>query len=63
MLRVLLALILIVASICFNLKVGSQINLSDSYQLSCNGGNGHIYYSAKNLPNGVKLIDDKLEIV
>lgn len=63
MLRVFLALILIATSFSFNLKVGSQINLFDSYQLNCNGGKGQIYYSAKNLPNGVKLVHDKLVIV
>ena len=41
---------------------GPRIVLSNSYQLTCEGGVGEISYDATNLPKGVAIKDDEIYI-
>lgn len=59
---ILISLLLLTASLSFKLEIGAQITLDQAYQLSCAGAQGPVSYQASNLPAGVRLNNNKIEV-
>lgn len=59
---ILIATLLLTACFGLELKVGAQLNLDKAYSLACSGAQGAITYQASNLPQGVRLYNDKIEL-
>ena len=45
------------------LQIEPKISLVNSYELACSGAKGQVSYQATNLPAGVSLIGNRIEIV
>jgi hypothetical protein len=53
-------ILLLTASFGLELQVTSQLDLDKPYALACSGAQGHVTYQAYNLPQGVRLNNDKI---
>ena len=60
--KVVITVLLCSLAFSFKLKVGSTVTLNEAYQLHCEDAEGPVHYHADNLPKGVRLHGDRLEI-
>lgn len=60
--KVLISLIFIGLCVSFNLKLTSPLVLDDQYELTCEDAVGEVRYAAHNLPQGVRLAGNTIEI-
>lgn len=58
----LLAIILIHAATSCKLNLGAQVNLVDNVLINCQGAQNHVTYGVQNLPSGVRLHNNRLEV-
>ena len=59
---ILISLLLVSAALTLKLEVGAQVDLSSPLALECSGAQGQVSYEAHNLPQGVRLYNDKIEL-
>ena len=59
---ILFAVLLITTSFGLQLQIATQLNLDQAYSLTCSGAQGQVTYQADNLPQGVRLSNDKIEL-
>lgn len=59
---ILISVLLVTASMAIKLEVGAQVDLSRPLSLACSGAQGSVSYEAQNLPQGVRLYNDKIEL-
>ena len=54
--------LLLASALALQLQVGTELTLDQAYQLACSGAQGPVRYEAQNLPQGVRLYNDKIEL-
>ncbi len=60
---IILATLILSVALGLKLQLGTQIDLSNSaVALACTGATGPVTYQAQNLPSGVRLYNDKIEL-
>ena len=60
--KLIFTFLLLTLTISLRLKVKSPLTLQKNYQLECEGAEGSVEYHADNLPKGVRINGDKLEV-
>jgi hypothetical protein len=57
---IIFAVLLLTACFGLELQVTNQLNLVKDFSLACSGAQGPVTYQASNLPQGVRLYNDKI---
>lgn len=60
--RLIISVALVSWAISLQLQIGTQLTLDQAYQLACSDAQGPVTYEAQNLPQGVRLHNDKIEL-
>ena len=60
--RLIISVALVSWAVGLQLQIGTQLTLDQAYQLACSNAQGPVTYEAQNLPQGVRLHNDKIEL-